>query len=239
MAQYNPRLVAPSATNKNWIKTTKGGYNKAIMIKPDGSVLPNCVGYCWGRWCELLALLGLSRAHKLSTGNAENWFKKLDGYARGKTPKLGAVICFEGKGNLAGHVAIVEQINYDTNGNLVSIKTSNSAYKGTRFYLQTLKAPNYSFNSNYKFQGFIYFPYEWDDPNPAAPQPKPKFPVGSRIRIKKAGNTRSDGKGRKSFGINWLRYVLAYNPNRKFPYKIGTKKKKLTGYYKESALKKA
>ena len=39
------RTTAPSSTNKYYIKTTKGGYNRCIQIQSDGSVLPNCVGY--------------------------------------------------------------------------------------------------------------------------------------------------------------------------------------------------
>ena len=42
---FTRRLTAPSSTNKFYIKTTKGGYNKCIQIQSDGSVLPNCVGY--------------------------------------------------------------------------------------------------------------------------------------------------------------------------------------------------
>lgn len=39
------RTSAPSDTNLYYIKTTKGGWNKCIQIKSNGSVLPNCTGY--------------------------------------------------------------------------------------------------------------------------------------------------------------------------------------------------
>ena len=80
-----------------------------------------------------------------------------DGYERGKTPRLGAVICWR-KGQAqngndgAGHVAIVEEI-YDDG----SILTSNSAYGGTRFYMKKIRPP-YSLGGTYTFQGFIYNP---------------------------------------------------------------------------------
>jgi len=45
MANYVPRLTAPSSSNLYYIKTTHGGYNKCIQIQEDGSVLPNCTGY--------------------------------------------------------------------------------------------------------------------------------------------------------------------------------------------------
>lgn len=150
--KYTPRLTPPSSTDKNWIHYTAGGYNYCIKIYGN-SCLPNCVGYAWGRWRELLG-----KYHKLSRGNAEVWYTNTsDGYKRGQTPKLGAVICWEGKGDLAGHVAIVEKINSDG-----SIVTSNSGYKSTYFYTSTIKPP-YNIGSNYKFQGFIYNPNEYDN----------------------------------------------------------------------------
>lgn len=93
---------------------------------------------------------------KLSTGDAGNYYKKKDGYARGQTPKLGAIICFSKDGG-AGHVAFVEEIK--SNGDIV---ISNSAYKGTRFFMKTLaKKSGYSYGSKYHFQGFIYNPVDF------------------------------------------------------------------------------
>jgi hypothetical protein len=133
---------------------TKGGVNFCILVK-DKSVLPNCVGYAWGRWTELLGDIP-----KLSRSNAENWWGKADGYSRGQTPKLGAVACWR-KGlagvasDGAGHVAIVEDILQDG-----SIVTSNSAWNGTMFYKREIKPP-YNIGSSYTFQGFIYLPIEF------------------------------------------------------------------------------
>ena len=165
--KYEPRLKAPGASDKNWIHYTAGGYNYCIKIKGN-SCLPNCVGYAWGRWRELLG-----HYHLLSRGNAEVWYSKNDGYKRGKTPKLGAVICWEGKGDLAGHVAIVEKVY--SNGKII---TSNSAYKGTYFYLAEIKPP-YNIGSNYIFQGFIYNPNDYED----NPKPSYKYKVGNTVNI--------------------------------------------------------
>lgn len=159
MATYKPRLSAPSATNANYLHTSVSGKNSCIHIK-NGSCLPNCVGYAFGRWIELLG-----KTPKLSRGNAENWWGYNDGYKRGQTPKLGAVVCWaKGKVGVgsdgAGHVAIVEQINPDG-----SIVCSESNYGGTRFNLRTLKAP-YSLGSKYTFQGFIYLPIEFEEEKP-------------------------------------------------------------------------
>lgn len=172
---YNPRLSEPSTSDKHWIKTTKGGLNECILVSGN-SCLPNCVGYAWGRWYELLG----SRP-KLSKGNAENWYNYNDGYARGSTPKLGAVICWrKGKaGNSndgAGHVAIVEKINSDG-----SIVTSESGYKSYRFKTKTYKkSNNYYVGSNYTFQGFIYLPIEFEEEKTSTTL---KYKVGDTVNI--------------------------------------------------------
>lgn len=159
---FERRLTAPSSTNKYYIKTTKGGYNKCIQIKDDGSVLPNCVGYAWGRFMECQYHVTTCN---LSRGNAESWYGNIiDGYSRGRTPKLGAVICWHSTKS-GGHVAIVEKV-YDNN----DILTSNSAYNGSRFYTKTLRASNnYYMGSAYTFQGFIYNPTQFVDPDTPIP----------------------------------------------------------------------
>lgn len=156
MAVFKARTSAPSTTDKNYIRYDEGGYNYCIEIK-NGSCLPNCVGYAWGRWRELLG-----KYHNLSRNNAENWWGYTqDGYKRGQTPKLGAVVCWS-KGRVgvesdgAGHVGIVEKI---TDSEVV---VSMSAYGGTRWFTRTFKKGSYDYNS-YKFQGFIYLPIEFEE----------------------------------------------------------------------------
>lgn len=158
MTKYTPRLSSPSSSNKNFIHYSNGGYNRCIEIE-NGSCLPNCVGYSWGRWRELLG-----ENPRLSRSNAENWWGYTsDGYKRGQTPKLGAVICWR-KGRVgdesdgAGHVAVVEQIK--SNGDIV---TSESVYGGERFRTKSYtKASDYYLAKGYVFQGFIYIPIEFE-----------------------------------------------------------------------------
>ena len=150
---FKPRKTAPGTNDKNWLHTSKGGFNSCILISGN-SCLPNCVGYAWGRFRELLGY-----TPKLCRGNAENWYSYKDGYKRGKTPKLGAVICYaKGKaGNAsdgAGHVAIVEEIYPDG-----SILVSQSVYGGARFGTKKL-AKGYAWGS-LTFQGFIYPPVDF------------------------------------------------------------------------------
>lgn len=159
--KFIPRTKAPSTTNKYYLKAGKGGYNKAMEIdKKTHSCLPNCCGLVHGRWLECRNETDYNTYDKLSTGDAGNYYKKKDGYKRGQTPKLGAVICFSKDGG-AGHVAFVEEIK--SNGDIV---ISNSAYKGTRFFMKTLtKKSGYSYGSKYHLQGFIYNPVEFNTSN--------------------------------------------------------------------------
>ena len=108
----------------------------------------------------------------LSRANAELWYgNTADGYSRGSTPRLGAVICWHSTRS-GGHVAIVEKIK--ANGDIV---TTNSAYSGSYFYTKTLSPPNYYMGKSYTFQGFIYNPTNFD-PTPPTPieEEKKKFP---------------------------------------------------------------
>lgn len=156
MSNYVARTSEPSTTNKYYIHKSKGGLNECILISGN-SCLPNCVGYAWGRAYELMGA-----RPKLSKGNAENWYNYSDGYERGKTPRLGAVICWA-KGKVAnasdgcGHVAIVEKINSDG-----SIVISESGYNSYRFKTTTIKK-SYYLGKNYTFQGFIYLPISFEE----------------------------------------------------------------------------
>lgn len=145
---FVPRLTAPSADDPYWISTLNGGLNECIRIDADtGSVLPNCVGYAWGRFYELTG-----ERPELAKTNADTWFGYIaDGYQRSSVPKLGAVACWAG--GSSGHVAVVEELDPDG-----TITTSNSDYYGDRFYLRRL-APGYILGSGYSFQGFIYPPH--------------------------------------------------------------------------------
>lgn len=156
--KFIPRLMSPSTTDKYYLHVSKGGLNECIHIG-GGSCLPNCVGYAWGRFYEIIG-----ERPKLSRANAEMWYGfTADGYKRSIAPTLGAISCWR-KGAVgneadgAGHVAVVERI--EANGDIV---TSNSAYGGSRFYTKTYKkSEGYNFGA-YKFQGFILPPVQIKD----------------------------------------------------------------------------
>lgn len=178
---YTPRLKAPSNNDKNWVHYTRDGYNYCIRIS-GSSCLPNCVGYAWGRWRELLG-----KKPKLSTNNAEDWWAKSDGYKRGQEPALGAVACWrKGKAGYgadgAGHVAIVEKIDADG-----TVTLSNSAYGGTRFYLSKFKKGKFDLGSKYYLQGFIYLP----NTEPPKKETKPEQKTKTVTYTVKKGDTLS------------------------------------------------
>lgn len=167
MPAFVPRFSTPSNTDLHWINENYGGYNRCILGSPSygyGSVLSNCTGYAWGRFMEECGLTTCN----LSVNQASIWYYAIsDGYQRGSTPKLGAVICYDEINSGSGHVAIVEQINYDSNNNVYSLILSESVYNGVTFRLQTVYASNnYHLYTGMSFQGFIYPPVDFDPPSP-------------------------------------------------------------------------
>lgn len=167
------RTTAPSYSNKYYIVTSAGGLNECIEIS-GGSALPNCVGYCWGAWYEMMGT-----RPSLSRNNAERWYDTNDGYSRGSTPKLGAVACWKDSkypftsNTNGGHVAIV----YEYGDGYIKVAQSN--YGGARFELATYTTdstgtyawmvsdtyPNGTHN-RLTFQGFIYYDGEPEPPTP-------------------------------------------------------------------------
>ena len=149
MSEYQPRFTSRGIRGNPYY------YNRNPFYIA-GYGMPNCTCYAWGRFWESGDVdHDYSNRPNLSTGNAEDWYgHTADGYQRGSTPQLGAVLCLaDGPYSGDGHVAIVEEIMPD--GRII---TSNSAYGGSFFYTQTLSPPNYLPVSGYHFQGFIYNP---------------------------------------------------------------------------------
>lgn len=198
--KFVPRTTAPSTTNKYYLKTGHG-YNRAMEINSKShSCLPNCVGMAHGRWLESQGQTDYKKYDKLPTGNAENYYGYTkDGYKRGKTPKVGAIICWR-KGEAgnasdgAGHVAFVEEVY--SNGDVL---TSNSAYAGSRYYTKKYtKSSNYYLGSKYTFQGFIYNPVDFE----TTKKYSGTFPVLPSNGYFKKGNKGVQVKNLQKF-LNW------------------------------------
>lgn len=201
MNKYKPRLSAPSYSNLYYIHTSYGGKNQCIRVSGKYCI-PNCVGYAWGRFYEITG-----KCPKLSKGNAENWYAYKDGYKRGKTPKLGAVICWrKGKAGVsldgAGHVAIVEEIK--SNGDIV---ISQSGYKSTRFWTQTIKK-GYKL-SGYVFQGFIYNGIDYAENSPSNNTNKNKY--GKEIKMT-LNELKKGSKGEQVKTVQRILYCMYKSP---------------------------
>jgi len=206
--EFTPRLTAPSLTDPNYYSTknifTACGY---------GMENGNCTAYSHGRFMEECG------ADSFCRGNAGGWIEealKKGKYEVSMTPALGAIAVWKIPNTKdSGHASIVEQILARAD-----ILTSNSAYKGTVFYLQTFKAAQkYAWRSNitgkkYEFQGFILPPVVFDDPKAtfitsAAVQFRrdPKSPKNRLENIPKGATFMYDGKFEIVNGIKWMRGV--------------------------------
>lgn len=141
-SSYKPRLTAPSYSNKYY-------YSNSNIFYSIGYGMPNCTAYAWGRAYELLGT-----QPKLSVDSAHYWYdynKDHNYYPYGKTPKLGAIACWDNA--YGGHVAVVEKITSTT------VTLSHSEWAGRTFFLteHAIDAPNGgAVSSGWKFEGYIY-----------------------------------------------------------------------------------
>lgn len=168
---FTKRYTKPTASNKEFVRTAKGGWSRCVQGSPTDSAcdsLANCVGYACGRfneiYNEIMSTTGM-KYYGLNC-NAENFIKR----AKEMYPDLqfsdrpfpGAILVWEGAGSLAGHVAIVEDIlETDSKGFPTKIKTSESAYGGSAFYVSTRTNDNGAWGLNtskYSVNGFILNP---------------------------------------------------------------------------------
>lgn len=186
------RTTRPGAGNKYFITRSAGGYSTCIVGKPTDAlcnVLSNCVGYACGAANEELSL-GYEKYHL--NCNAENFIERAiaSGLSVYKTPQVGDIICWEGKGSLAGHVGIVIEV---INSNC--IKVAQSGYGSSNpFYITTNYNNNgrWGLSANYPFRGFIrILP---NQPKPVQPTPNPTLAPstdGETVYTVVAGDTLS------------------------------------------------
>ena len=153
---FTIRTSLPEKGNKFYNTKSEGGYSYCIVGKPtcDGlNVLANCVGYACSRFNEIIGKMD----YPYLNCNAEDFIVrgKALGLEVSNDPTLGGIMVWEGKGNLAGHVAVVEKIiDSDT------VYSSESGYESAYFWNSTRKrgTGNWGAGANYKYIGCLINP---------------------------------------------------------------------------------
>lgn len=217
------RTTRPTAGNKYFIRKANGGYSTCIQGKPTDSqcnVLANCVGYACGAYNEELGL-GYEKYHL--NCNAENFIERAiaSGLSVVSKPIVGSILCWEGVGSLAGHVAIVIEVINDN-----CIRTAESGYgSSSPFWITTRYNNNgrWGLNSNYRPRGFIvnpnypYNPAPKPEPTPA-PTPSDKFNIGDKVVINGALYTSSNAASPAGSISNKVTNITRKNPGSAHPY---------------------
>ena len=227
----------PSTTSQYWRHTSVGGVNSCILIS-NGSVLPNCVGYAWGRAYEIL-----NSKPDLSCGDAGTWFdynkSKYDSgnggypYSTDITkPKLGAIVCWAQPGQW-GHVAVVEKIN----GN--QITTSESGYNSRRFWTteRSTTSSTLGQDASYVFQGYIYITnttssnhIEYDYNCHCIIKTKENKNIMNMPCSKETDSKSTVLETTKKSDLNYEAIRLIFNKQKNYWYEVKLKGKSGTGY---------
>ena len=217
------RTTRPTEGNKYFIRKANGGYSTCIQGKPMDSqcnVLANCVGYACGAYNEELGL-GYEKYHL--NCNAENFIERAiaSGLSVVSKPVVGSILCWEGVGSLAGHVAIVIEVINDN-----CIRTAESGYGSSRPFWITTRYNNngrWGLNANYKPRGFIinpnypYNPTPKPEPTPA-PTPSDKFNIGDKVVINGALYVSSNAASPAGSISNKVTNITRKNPGSAHPY---------------------
>ena len=174
-----PMTSLPEKGNPFYNTTGAGGYSWCIQGKPVVSglnVYCNCVGHSCGRFNEVYSeCTGYKcmRYPQLNC-NAENFYGRAKslGLTVKSEPTLGGIMIWEGKGDLAGHVANVEKVYNST-----SVMTSESGYNHFDFQNFNRSAGsngNWGLDTRYyKYLGCIV------NPGNPSPEPEPTPPTPS------------------------------------------------------------
>lgn len=152
MSNFTPCTEIPSDMHPWWIQIAEGGLSPCIPGSPQyeaGCTLANCVGWSWGRYCQLAG----EYIPELPHADAGLWFQLAEaaGLPTSQEPALGAVACYD------GHVCNVEEIAPDRSW----IRCSESDYGGAAFSYRTrYRANNWNISPiEGNFHGFILNPF--------------------------------------------------------------------------------
>lgn len=230
------RTTRPTKGNKYFIRKANGGYSTCIKGKPTDSqcnVLANCVGYACGAFNEELGL-GYEKYHL--NCNAENFIERAiaSGLSVLSKPVVGSILCWEGLGSRAGHVAIVIEV---INNNC--IRTAESGYGSSRPFWITKRYNNngrWGMNANYRTRGFIVNPNYPYKPTPKPePTPSDKFNIGDKVIINGALYVSSNAASASGSVSNKITNITRKNPGSAHPYNTTGD----LGWMDESSIRKA
>ena len=214
------RTSRPTSGNKYFTTKGAGGYSSCILGKPTDSqcnVLSNCVGYACGAFNEELDL-GYEKYHL--NCNAEKFIERAiaSGLSVVSKPVVGSIVCWEGKGSLAGHVAIVIEVVNDN-----CIRTAESGWGSSNPFWITTRYNNngrWGTNSNYPLRGFIINPNYPPKPTPVPPTPTPtlKYKVGDKVIINGRLYGNADGGKPGKTVKNKVTNITRIAEGKPYPY---------------------
>lgn len=147
--------------NENYYIKKPKGWNPCILGNkkhrdPVLNVLPNCTGWATGRFNEKG---NYGECKYLGNTNAENYigYVKSQKLTLSQTPQVGACMVWNGEGELAGHVAIVEIAN-----TVADVDTSESNWSDKKPYITKKRKKgtkgNWGAGKGLVFRGFILNP---------------------------------------------------------------------------------
>lgn len=193
--------------NDNGIRESKYYSSNENPFFASGFGMPNCTCYCYGRVWEITGQKPIG----LSLRNAKYWYDGSTGFEKGKVPKVGAIMCFDGA---YGHTSMVEEVK--DNGDVVC---SNSNYGGDFFFItnHTASSGYNNYDKNLKFQGFLYT-YKEDEKNEEE-NADTKYKVGDTVNYHSIyTSSTSDQTLNPVYTRGTITKIM---PGRKNPYLIG------------------
>ena len=242
---YKIQTTLPNKGNTFYNNGNNGGYSWCINGKPtiDGlNVLCNCVGWACARYNEIYSIETGYQGMKYPQFccNAERFYGKAQelGLEIRKEPTNGGIMVWEGKGDLAGHVAVVERVNSDG-----TVLTSESGYNHFAFenYTRSNSNGNWGVNNYYVYLGCIVNPANPTPEDNPQPTPTTDYPFegiikqGAKLYNESGYKYPCDCKANRDCTVQgelnnrYKVYCSAFNPSIVYTDKSNVTKKG-TGY---------
>lgn len=213
MTKLVQRTKAPSRSDEFYGNKNPFSGGAFDMFDKHKGKQGNCAHYCYGRMSETIG-----KESKLPTGDADTWLAsaKKKGYQTGSEPKIGAIICFIKTSN--GHIGFIENIL--SNGDLV---VSMSGWASYLFKTVTLtKKSGYKY-LDYKVQGYIYSPIEFEQEKTIDKYTKGTYEVISPRYVRTGAGTEYSIKKVKDISADGKKHVVKTSSKADAQYKKGTR----------------